>query len=147
MRNKEVSLPLLMILGASVLLFRTVRLLFFEDGLIILALWTKILTIIEMIVDILCIFFSFEWLRKSEVKFKIVSFRLCEIATLFHGFRVLIYILGRIGPWKDFDKTPEFRLQGTTNTFWLYFAGILSVVGVIGVISIGRKLEWGSNEE
>jgi len=141
MIRKEKAPPLLMIFGASILLFRTIRLLYFEDGLIILALWTKILTFIEMIIDLLCVFVSFKWLKESDYRFRSISLWLGSIATIFHALRVLIYILGRFGPWKDFDKDPVYRLQGTTNIFWVLFAGILSVIGVFGVMIIRKRIK------
>lgn len=146
MIEKEKAPPLLIIFGASILLFRTIRLMFFEDGLIILALWTKILTFIEMIIDLLCVLATFKWLKESELRFRSISLWLGSTVTIFHALRVLIYILGRVGPWKDFDKDPVYRLQGTTNTFWLLLAGSLSVVGVFGVIIIGKLMKQKDNE-
>ncbi|BEP28160.1 hypothetical protein [Helicovermis profundi] len=60
MTKKEKLFPSLMILGACVLLFRTVKLLIFEKGLIILSMWLNMLTIIEMIIDMACILFLFD---------------------------------------------------------------------------------------
>jgi len=131
---------LLIIFGAFTLLFRTIRLLIFEDGLIILEIWVKILTIIEMIFDILCLFFSFKWLIKEGSNNRDYSLKFGVIITLFHAFRVLIFVIGRIGPWKDFDKIPEYRFTDDSNLFWVYFASILSISGVIGVFLIKLNL-------
>ncbi|BEP28161.1 hypothetical protein HLPR_04920 [Helicovermis profundi] len=76
--------------------------------------------------------FSFRWLKNCNEINKAFSLRIGELATIFHFFRVLIYILGRIGPLKEFDKNPKYRQSGDVNLFWVNFAGTLSVTGLIG---------------
>jgi len=46
--SKQRIYAFLLILGASILVFRTLRLMFFEQGLEILVLWVIILTIVEL---------------------------------------------------------------------------------------------------
>jgi N-glycosylase/DNA lyase len=41
----------------------------------------------------------------------------------------------------NFDKKPEYRLSVKADMFWVYFASILSVAGVIGVILIGKRIK------
>lgn len=126
----------MLILGASILLFRTIRLLTIENGWNILANWVISLTFIEMSLDILCIIFSFQWLirnSKSSISF---SLQFGASAAIMHALRVLIYVLGRTGPWINFDVKPQFRLEHTVDIFWVYFAAFLSVLGILGVIII-----------
>ena len=134
--NKKKVFPLLLTLGAVVLVFRTIRLLFFENGLHSLMLWVIILTFIEMIIDLSCIFFSLKWFFKNNGKDVIISLKLAASAAIFHAFRVLIYVLGRVGPWQDFDLKPELRANHTANMFWVIFAAVLSISGVAGVFII-----------
>lgn len=126
----------LMVLGASILLFRTIRLMFFENGLETLSTWVNALTIIEMIIDVSCIIYSARWFLKNTEIDKTTSLRLGASAAIFHAFRVLIFVIGRIGPWKNFDVKPEFRSSAEIDLFWVYFAGILSILGIVGVIVI-----------
>lgn len=126
----------LLIMGASILLFRTIRLLTIENGWIILANWVIILTFIEMAIDIICIIFSFHWFLKDSNSSKSISLRTGAAAALFHAFRVLIYVLGRTGSLNNFDVKPQYRTTHTVDMFWVYFAAILSVLGVIGVFFI-----------
>lgn len=133
--NKKIF-PILMILGAGILLFRTILLLFFENGLHSLMIWVIVLTFIEMIIDLTCITFSFKWFLNNQKNNIIKSLRLGASAAIFHASRVLIYIIGRIGPWKDFDIKPDFRATNPVNIFWIYFAAILSILGIIGVFII-----------
>lgn len=134
--NKQKLYSSLLILGASILLFRTIRLLTVENGWNVLANWVIVLTLIEMAIDTLCIIFSFHWLIRVSNKSKSISLRLGASAAIFHAFRVLIYVLGRTSPWINFDLKPQFRASNDVNMFWVYFAAILSVLGILGVIII-----------
>ncbi|MGB5667705.1 MAG: hypothetical protein WBM53_12720 [Maribacter sp.] len=59
-------------------------------------------------------------------------------AAIVHAFRVLIFVVGRVGQWIDFDVRPEQRALQYTR--WscegLYFAGIMAILGVLGEIVI-----------
>ncbi len=134
--TKQRIYSLLMGIGSGVLLFRTIRLLFFENGLPSLAYWVIVLTVLEMIIDLICLIFSIKWLFSNSEMDKTISLRSGASAAILHAFRVLIYVLGRIGPWMNFDKKPGYHSSAAENFFWVYFAAILSVSGIIGVIII-----------
>lgn len=126
----------LLILGAGILLFRTIRLLTVENGWNRLAGWVIVLTFTEMAIDALCIIYSFRWQLKHSNPSRSISLRLGATAAIFHAFRVLIYVIGRVGPWYNFDLRSEFRSNRNADMFWVYFAAILSVLGILGVIII-----------
>lgn len=126
----------LLILGASVLLFRTIRLLTFENGWDVLANWVIILTFIEMAIDVACLGFSLEWLISNKQSSKSKALRCGAIAAIFHAFRVLIYALGRTDLFLNFDVKPQFKSTHEVDMFWVYFAAILSILGILGVIII-----------
>jgi hypothetical protein len=67
--------------------------------------------------------------------------RATAAAVFLHAVRVLIYALGRIGPWIDFDIRPEYRaLYSSRGSMgWVYFASIMSILGILGVIIIWRN--------
>lgn len=134
--NKHKLYASLLILGAGILLFRTIRLLTIENGWNTLAGWVIVLTFIEMTIDILCIIYSSHWLFRNSNSSKSIALRLGAFAAIFHAFRVLIYVLGRIGPWINFDLKPQFQSTHHANMFWIYFAAILSILGILGVITI-----------
>jgi hypothetical protein len=129
---------LLLIIGASFLLFRILRLLFFEQGLEILVLWVIVLTIFESAIDISCIVGSLRWFISNDESKATFALRLGAAAAIFHAIRVLIHVLARTGPWFNFDVKPEYHSSYSFEWFWVWFAAILSVVGVIGVIVIWR---------
>ena len=66
--------------------------------------------------------------------------RLGAGGVILHAVRVLIFVLGRVGPWIDFDVRLEHRALHHTRweIGWVYFAAIMSVLGIIGVVVIWR---------
>jgi len=51
---------------------------------------------------------------------------------------VLIYVLGRTGPWHGFDVCPEYRVGQVAEWGWVVFAAAMSVLGVLGVVIVWR---------
>ena len=131
----------LMALGASILLFRTIRLLTVENGWETLSVWVIALTFIEMLMDVFCIVYSCHWLIADSSKSQKRSLRLGASAAIFHAFRVLIYVIGRTSPWINFDVKPQFRSTHDVDMFWVYFAAILSIAGILGVILIWLRIK------
>lgn len=127
----------LIILGAGILLFRTLTMLF-QGAFNILVLWVFILLIVEMILDAACIITAIPWLIENNKKKDSIPLTLGAAVTFTHALRVLIFVLGRTGPWLDFDVRPEERAVHYTRWTWgeVYFAATLSVLSVIVVLLI-----------
>lgn len=133
---KQRTFALLLILGASILLWRTIQLLFFEQGLEILTFWVIWMTIAESVIDVSCIIGSVKWLITNEYHNATIPLRLGAAAAIFHAIRVLVYVLGRTGPWVNFDVKPVYHSTYAFEWFWVWFAATLSILGVVGVIVI-----------
>lgn len=127
----------LLILGASILLFRTIMMLS-QGALEVLVLWVSALLIAEMLLDAACLLSSIRWWITNDKNNDRIPLRLGAAAAILHAVRVLIFVLGRIGPWIDFDVRPVHRALHAARWSWegLYFAAIMSVLGVIGVLII-----------
>jgi hypothetical protein len=127
----------LLILGAGILLFRTIMMLS-QGALEELALWVSVLLLAELLIDFGCIFCSVRWWISEDKSYARLPLRLGAAAAILHAIRVLIYVLGRVGPWTDFDLHPAQRAlhSGDWSWTWLYIAAVLSVLGVIGVLII-----------
>ena len=95
--NKRKLYSSLLILAASILLFRTIRLLTVEDGWNILANWVIVLTFMEMAIDTLCIIFSFHWLFRDSKKSKFISLRFGASAAFFSCFPSFNLCIGENG--------------------------------------------------
>lgn len=104
----------------------------------ILMPWVFILLIVELLLDGVCFISSILWWISNDPNKASLPLRLGAAATLFHAFRVLIFVLGRTGPWINFDVRPEQRILHYMRWTWpeVYFASIMSVLGIIGVIII-----------
>jgi hypothetical protein len=127
----------LLILGACILLFRTIMMLS-QGDLVILVAWVSALLIAEMLVDAACLLSSIRWWIADDKNYDSLPLRLGAAAAIVHAFRVLIFVLGRIGPWINFDVRPVHRaLHAARWSPWqLYFASIMSILGLIGVLII-----------
>jgi hypothetical protein len=137
----------LLMLGASILLFRTIRMIFVEGAFQQLVGWVAALLVLEFILDLLCIVTSFRWLLANSWNWARLPLRLAAYATLLHAFRVLIYVIGRVGPCYNFDVRPEYHHLYTFDWFWVYFAAALSAVGIVGVLIIWLVIKYKSNKK
>ena len=136
--SKQRIYALLLALGACLLFWRTLQLIFAEQGLDTLVLWVIYLTLLESQIDFSCIIGSLRWLVSNDALKATVPLRLGAAAAILHAIRVLIYVLGRTGPWVNFDVKPIYHSTYSVEWFWVWFAAILSVLGVIGVIVIWK---------
>jgi signal transduction histidine kinase len=144
--TKQRIYALLLIFGAGILLFRTLRMMLVENAFDILVLWVVMLLITEFILDFSCIVGSIRWFITNNRAKARIPLRLGAMATILHSIRVLVYVLGRTGPWVNFDIKPEYSQSYTFEWFWVYFAAILSVLGVAGVIVIWQIIRYKSKQ-
>jgi hypothetical protein len=107
----------LLVLGSGILLFRTIRMLS-QGALEVLVLWVSILLIAELLIDLGCLLSAVRWWITNDKRNERISLRLGAIATILHAVRVLIFVLGRVGPWIDFDVRPEQRVLQYTRWSW-----------------------------
>jgi len=127
----------LLALGACILLYRTTTMIS-QGALNILALWVSILLIIEMLIDLSCFLTTIPWWISKDRAKSNLPLRLGAAAAIFHSLRVGVFVLGRTGPWINFDVRPEHHAAHAETWTWtgVYFAAIMSVLGIIGVIII-----------
>jgi len=106
----------------------------------VLVLWVFILLIAELLIDVGCLLTSVNWWISNDESKSSIPLRFGAAAVLLHAVRVLIFVLGRIGPWINFDVRTEQRALHFTRWSWfgVYFAASMSVLSVIGVIIIWR---------
>ena len=100
--------------------------------------WVAILLVVELVLDLGCLLGSLRWCVAGDPERARLPLRLGAAATILHALRVLVYALGRTVLLRDFDVRPERRTgigeQG--GWFWVYFASVLSILGLIGVLVI-----------
>ena len=137
LRSKQRLYASLLLLGACILLFRTTTMIV-QGYLGIFVFWVSVLLIAELLIDLGCAVFSVVWWISADVSKDRIPLRFGATAAILHAFRVLIYVLGRIGPWINFDIKPEHHDSHYTHweIYWIYFAAIMAILGVIGVVAI-----------
>jgi predicted tellurium resistance membrane protein TerC len=130
----------LVFLGAGFLFLRTIRMIT-QDALVWMVPWVAVLLLAESVLDLMILVGAVRWWVTQVEEYASFPLRTTAAAVFLHAVRVLIYALGRIGPWIDFDIRPEHRavysLHGSMG--WVYFASIMSVLGILGVIIIWRN--------
>jgi hypothetical protein len=124
----------LLILGACILLFRTI-VMASQGALSFFVWWVATLLLAEMLLDAACLSSSIRWWVANDKKYDTIPLRFGAAAAILHAFRVLIFVVGRVGPWIDFDVKPLQRAMHSArwSPWELYFASIMSVLGLIGV--------------
>ena len=129
----------LLILGACILLFRTIMLVA-GGSLSVLVLWVSFLLVLEMLIDTGWLVSSILWLISNDKNRDSWPLKIAAGAIILHAVRVLIFVMGRVGPWIDFDVRPGQRLLHYTRWTWfgVVFAAIMSILGVLGVIVVWR---------
>ena len=126
-------------LGSCVLLFRTIVMIA-EGSLDILVLWVSVLLFAELLTDAGCLLSSIRWWIANDKSKAHLALKIGASAAILHAIRVFIFVLGRTGPWKDFDVRAEQRAMHYNRWSWsgVYFAAIMAVLGVVGVLIIWR---------
>lgn len=127
----------LLALGACILIYRTVAMMV-EGAFGVLVGWVAALLVAEFLIDVGALAGSLRWLRSGRKEHARLPLRVGAAAAVLHALRVLIFVIGRTGPWVDFDVRPEHRSLHPERWNWaqVYFAATLSVLGVVGVLLI-----------
>jgi hypothetical protein len=109
-----------------------------QGALEVYVLWVSVLLIAEMLLDAACLLSSIRWWITNDKNKDRIPLRLCAAVVILHAVRVLIFVLGRTGPWIDFDVRPVHRALHATRWSWagVYFAAIMSFLSVIAVLII-----------
>jgi hypothetical protein len=130
----------LVFLGAGFLFFRTVRMIT-QGALVWMAPWVAALLLAESLLDATIVLGAVRWWITCEDEHARFPLRTTAAAVFLHAVRVLIYALGRVGPWIDFDIRTEHRAiySSRGSLGWVYFASIMSVLGILGVVIIWRN--------
>lgn len=127
-------------LGAGFLFFRTI-LMIIQDALVWMVPWVAALLLAESVLDATILLGAMRWWVTQAEEHASFPLRTTAAAVFLHAVRVLIYALGRVGPWIDFDIRPEYRAiySSRGSIGWVYFASIMSVLGILGVIIIWKN--------
>ena len=131
--NRQRTYATLVGLGIWILLFRTIIML--TDGSLgVLMPWASALLFAEFALDVGTFPASIWWWLGGTENRAWLPLRLAAAATILHAIRVLVYVLGRTGPWVDFDWRPAYRGITPPEWTWVIFAAVFSVLGIIVIL-------------
>lgn len=137
--RRQAVFAILLVLGAVVLLGRTVAMLS-GGALGVLVPWAGALLLAEFVLDVAWLVFAVRWLSTRGTGVVGPTLRVAAAAILIHALRVLVFVVGRVGPWIDFDVRPLERAAHPERWTWgeVYFAGTMALLSVIGVGLVWR---------
>lgn len=137
--SKQRIYALLLILGSGFMFARTIWLV--AGGILTTnAWWVSVLLFAEMLIDLGCLVCSIWWFVSNDPAWDRVPLRFGTAVVLLHALRVLIFALGRTGPWVNFDVKPEYRSVHDQTWSWgeVYFASIMAILSIIVIMIIWR---------
>ena len=129
------TLATLLFIGATFLLYRTLAMVS-GGALETLVAWVVVLLMLELIADGIAMVVCGAWAiggRPEQVRAVI---RVTTVVVVLHAVRVLVFVLGRTGPWVDFDVKPAARAHHAATWTWgeVYFAGTMSAISVVALM-------------
>lgn len=104
--------------------------------------WVIGLAAIELVLDAATLGTSIRWWTTNLRCHRRLPLQLATAATLLHAVRVLVFVLGRFRPLRDFDVRPEHRAEHDRR--WtlgqVSFAAVMAILGVAGVFAIRHRI-------
>lgn len=118
--------------GAGLLLYRTVAMIS-AGAMNTLVPWVGALLVVELITDAITLVVCLTWAATGKHEHIRTVIRATTTVIVLHAIRVAIFVLGRTGPWVDFDVRPEARATHATRWSWgeVYFAGTMAGISVV----------------
>ena len=107
----------------------------------ILKRWVIGLAAVELVLDAATLGTAIRWWMTNLRRHRRLPLQLAAAATLLHAVRVLVFVLGRMRPFKDFDVRPEHRAEHDRNWTWgqVSFAAVMAILGVAGVFVVRNR--------
>lgn len=129
-----------LVLGSGFLLARTIMLMA-GGSLGTYSWWAAALLGVESSVDAVVVVAGGAWLVARHSGHATLALRAAAAMILMHAVRVLVFVLGRTGPWVDFDVRPPYRADYATTWSWfeVWFAGTGAALSVILLAVVWRR--------
>jgi len=117
LRPRHRAYAALLALGASISVGRTI-VMQAQGAAAVLVPRALGLLLIEMLIDVTALTGAVLWWKHGTLSATRLALRAGATAALVHAGRVLIFVLGRTGPWTDFDVRPEQRASHAVRWTW-----------------------------
>lgn len=125
--------------GGGFLLGRTIALIA-GGSLTTMVGWAAGLLLVELSIDAAAAAAGVRWLLSGKAEHGATASRVVGVMIAVHAVRVAVYVLGRTGPWVDFDVRPEHRTDPaeTRSPAGVWVAGTGAAVSVIALLVVWR---------
>ena len=123
--------------GAAFMLWRTIVLIS-AGTLGVYVPWVGGLLVVEAAVDSMTLGLAVLWLVTGRSSHQKMTLRATVAVVLVHALRVSIFVLGRTGPWIDFDIRPEERVRYAESWSWtgVVIAGGLAALSICALLAV-----------
>jgi hypothetical protein len=135
--SRRRGVAVLLALGGCFMLGRTVMLIA-GGALTTYQPWAAALLTLEFLVDGVAVALLVRWLVTGDEQHQAPALRGVAAVILVHAVRVLVFVLGRTGPWVDFDVRPRHRMGHSETWSWagVWFAGIMALSSVVVLVIV-----------
>lgn len=125
-------LAVLLAAGAAFMLWRTLDLIS-GRSLVVYVWWAAGLLLLEAAIDLVTFVAAARWFVTSRPNHRRTVLRAAAAVVSVHALRVAVFVLGRTGPWIDFDIRPEERAEYATGWTWtgVAVAGSMAALSVL----------------
>lgn len=126
--------------GSGFLLARTI-ILMTGGALRTYAGWAAALLGVEFVVDAATVVASGVWFVTRQVHHRTLALRGVAVMILVHALRVLVFVLGRTGPWVNFDVRAQHRAEYATTWRWsdVWLAGTGAALSLVVLAVVWRR--------
>jgi len=107
--------------------------------------WCAGLLVLESIVDLMALITVVAWGLKRGARAEAIAMRAVASVVILHAIRVLVFVLGRTGPWIDFDIRLEHRVAYADQWTWagVVFAAVMAALSLIVLAVVWRARRAG----
>lgn len=126
--------------GSGFLLARTIVLMA-GGALRLYSGWAAALLAIEFVVDAATVVAGGVWFVTRQAHHRTRALRAVAVMILVHAVRVMVFVLGRTGPWVDFDVRAQRRAEYATTWRWfdVWLAGTGATLSLIVLAVVWRR--------
>ena len=133
--NRQRTCATIIGLGIWVLLLRTI-LMTAQGYLVTFVPWVAALLALELLLNVSIFVSAAWWWMGANASRARLPLHLTTATIIIHAIRVLVFVLGRTGPWHDFDVRAIHRTSSDPEWHWVIFAAILAILSPIALASV-----------
>lgn len=105
--------------------------------------WAAGLLVTEFVFDAVAVALLVRWAALGHQRSEVPALRAVAAVVVVHAVRVLVFVMGRTGPWVDFDVRPQYRPDHAETWTWagVWFAAAMVVasLAVLLIVMASRR--------